>query len=163
MQSSGLGALMSVLHQNAASLVNTKSEHNGPDQVLTASEFATSIRNQAVKLRKEEHGLGAEEPLSVPTLLQVGLDHTCTVQVYRATIVDMQEVAERYPEVIAVKGVEKLTGQWKEWTYQQLQAEVTTLAKAMIETGLHRHHSVAILGSSSPQWVIANMAAISAG
>ena len=76
MQSSGLGALMSVLHQNAASLVNTKSEHNGPDQVLTASEFTTSIRNQAVKLRKEEHGLGAEEPLSVPTLLQVGLDHT---------------------------------------------------------------------------------------
>ena len=24
---------MNVLHQNAASLVNTKSEHNGPDQV----------------------------------------------------------------------------------------------------------------------------------
>ena len=32
-QSSGLGKLMNVLHQNAASLVNTKSEHNGPDQV----------------------------------------------------------------------------------------------------------------------------------
>ena len=33
LQSSGLGKLMNVLHQNAASLVNTKSEHNGPDQV----------------------------------------------------------------------------------------------------------------------------------
>ena len=40
-------------------------------QVLTAMEFTTSIRNQAVKIRKEEHGLGSEEPLSVPTLLQV--------------------------------------------------------------------------------------------
>ena len=38
-----------------------------------------------------------------------------------------------------------------------------TVAKAFIETGLHRHHSVAILGYNSPQWVIANMAAISAG
>ena len=40
-------------------------------QVLAAMEFTTSIRNQAVKIRKDEHGLGPEEPLSVPTLLQV--------------------------------------------------------------------------------------------
>ena len=66
-----MGKLMSVLHQNAASLVNTKSEHNGPDQVLTAQDYTASVRNQAVKLRKEETGLGSEEPISVPTLLQV--------------------------------------------------------------------------------------------
>ena len=112
-------------------------------QVLTAAEFTTSIRNQAVKLRKEEHGLGSEEPLSVPTLLQ--------------------EVSEAHPDVVAVKGKDKLSGQWTSWTYQQLQTEVTTVAKAMIETGLHRHHSMALLGYNSPQWVIANMAAISAG
>jgi len=142
-KSSGLGKLMNVLHQNAASLVNTKSEHNGPDQVLTAMEFTTSIRNQAVKIRKEEHGLGSEEPLSVPTLLQ--------------------EVSEAHPDIVAMKGRDKLSGEWTSWSYQQLQADVTVAAKAMIETGLHRHHSVAILGYNSPQWVIANMAAISAG
>ena len=61
---------MSALHQNAASLVNTKAEHNGPDQILTAAEFTSSVRNIPVILRKEEMGLGAEEPLSVPSLLQ---------------------------------------------------------------------------------------------
>ena len=62
-----------------------------------------------------------------------------------------------------MKGRDKLSGEWTSWSYQQLQADVTVAAKAMIETGLHRHHSVAILGYNSPQWVIANMAAISAG
>ena len=61
---------MSALHQNAASLVNTKAEHNGPDQVLTAADYTSSVRNIPVILRKEEVGLGAEEPLSVPSLLQ---------------------------------------------------------------------------------------------
>ena len=69
-QSTGLGKLMSALHQNAASLVNTKAEHNGPDQILAATEFTSSVRNLPVLLRKEEVGLGAEEALSVPSLLQ---------------------------------------------------------------------------------------------
>ena len=68
-QSSGLGKLMSALHKNAESLVTTKAEHNGPDQVLAAAEFTSSVRNKAVTLRREEAGLGAEEPLSVPSLL----------------------------------------------------------------------------------------------
>ena len=112
-------------------------------QVLTAMEYTTSIRNQAVKLRKEEHGLGSEDPISVPTLLQ--------------------EVSEAHPDVVAMKGCDKISGQWTSWTYQQLQADVTVLAKAMIETGLHRHHSVAVIGYNYPHWVISNMAAISAG
>ena len=69
-QSSGLGKLMSALHKNAESLVTTKAEHNGPDQVLGAADFTSSVRNKAVTIRREEAGLGAEEPLSVPSLLQ---------------------------------------------------------------------------------------------
>ena len=112
-------------------------------QVLTALEYTTSIRNQAVKLRKEEQGLGSEDPISVPTLLQ--------------------EVSETHPDVVAMKGCDKISGQWTSWTYQQLQSDVTVMAKAMIETGLHRHHSVAVIGYNYPHWVISNMAAISAG
>ena len=52
--SAGLGKLMSALHQNAASLVNTKAEHNGPDQVLAATEYSSSLRGGAVLLRREE-------------------------------------------------------------------------------------------------------------
>ena len=33
-KNSGIGKLMSVLHQNAASLVTTRTAHNGPDQVI---------------------------------------------------------------------------------------------------------------------------------
>jgi len=139
----GMGKLMSVLHQNAATLVNSKSELNGPDQVLTATQFYTCRRNQAVKIRKEEQGLGAEQPVSVPTMVQ--------------------DIAERNPSVTAMKWQNSLTGEWQLWTYQQLWEEVTTVAKAFIETGLHRHHSVAIIGSNSPHWVIANLAAINAG
>ena len=36
-KNSGLGKLMSVLHQNAASLVTTRTAHNGPDQVKLES------------------------------------------------------------------------------------------------------------------------------
>ena len=74
-------------------------------QVLTAAEFYTCRRNQAVKLRKDEHGLGAEQPISVPTLLQ--------------------EVSDTYPSVTAIKARDKLSGEWKLWTYQHLQEEVT--------------------------------------
>ena len=38
-------------------------------QVLAAAEAMTSVRNHPVVLRREEAGLGAEEPLSVPSLL----------------------------------------------------------------------------------------------
>ena len=48
-------------------------------QILPAEEYVTSRRNGCVKLRKEESGLGSEEPISVPTLLQ--------------------DAAEAYPEV----------------------------------------------------------------
>ena len=40
-------------------------------QILPAAkDYTTTKRNGCVKLRKEESGLGSEEPISVPTLLQ---------------------------------------------------------------------------------------------
>ena len=39
-------------------------------QILPAEEYTTCKRNGCVKLRQEESGLGSEEPISVPTLLQ---------------------------------------------------------------------------------------------
>ena len=82
------------------------------------------------------------EPVSVPSLIQ--------------------HVAEANPDVVAMRQKDE-TGQWRQWTYQNLDEEVQIVAKALIEIGLHRHHSVAIMGSNSPHWIIANLAAISAG
>ena len=42
-KNSGLGKLMSVLHQNAASLVTTRTAHNGPDQVKLQSREISSL------------------------------------------------------------------------------------------------------------------------
>lgn len=137
----GLGNLMSVLHENANSFINAKSEQNGPNQILASTEYTTSCRSKPVKLRKEEYGLGSEEPVSVPSLLE--------------------DVAESYPDIVALKCGE--AGSWKSWTYRQLHQDVQITAKAFIELGLHRFHSVALLGANSPQWVIANFAAIFSG
>ena len=45
-KNSGLGKLMSVLHQNAASLVTTRTAHNGPDQVRGAIAQLAGIHTQ---------------------------------------------------------------------------------------------------------------------
>ena len=82
------------------------------------------------------------EPVSVPSLVQ--------------------HVAEANPDVVAMRQKDE-AGVWRQWTYQNLDEEVQIVGKALIEIGLHRHHSVAIMGSNSPHWIIANLAAISAG
>ena len=62
-----------------------------------------------------------------------------------------------------MRAEDRESGQWKVWTYSKLQQEVDTVARALLETGLHRHHSVAIIGRNSPYWIISNLATISAG
>lgn len=143
-KTSGLGKLMSALHKNAESLVTTKAEHNGPDQVLASTEHTSSVRNHPVIIRKETVGLGAEEPLSVPSLLH--------------------QISEAYPEVTAMKSRNIVTGEWSSWTYEKLANDVQITSRALIETGLHRHHCVVIIGMyNCPLWVISHLAAISAG
>lgn len=46
---------------------------------------------------------------------------------------------------------------------REYEAEVRIVAKAFIKLGLQRYHSVCILGFNSPQWFIADIAAIYAG
>ena len=57
----------------------------------------------------------------------------------------------------------KRQGEWTKWTYDEYLRDVRLVARAYINIGLHRHHSVVVLGANSPEWVIGNMAAIFAG
>ena len=57
----------------------------------------------------------------------------------------------------------KRNGEWKQWTYEQYLAHVQIAARAFIHLGLHRHHSVAILGGNAPEWVISDLGAVFAG
>ena len=85
--------------------------------------------------------MASEEPLSVPSLLM--------------------DTAKAYPEVLAMKV--RRGGEWVTWNYEQYLTETQLIARAFINIGLHRHHSVIIIGQNSPEWVISNMAAIFAG
>ena len=51
----------------------------------------------------------------------------------------------------------------KIWTWKQYHDDVLTCAKSMINLGFKQFDSCSIIGFNSPQWVIANMAAIAAG
>ena len=57
----------------------------------------------------------------------------------------------------------KRQGEWTKWTYDEYLRDVRLVARAYINIGLHRHHSVVVLGANSPEWVIGNLAAIFAG
>ena len=57
----------------------------------------------------------------------------------------------------------KREGEWVKWTYEKYLSDVQLIARAYINIGLHRHHSVVLLGANSPEWVIGNMASIFAG
>lgn len=115
--------------------------NKGPDQLVPSDTNTTTAATGAVKLKIDERGMSSIPPLSVPTLLQRTvarhMDHTALCV--------------------------KRDGKWLKWTYKQYLHDVTICAKAFIRLGLERFHSVCILGFNSPEWIIADLAAIHAG
>lgn len=53
--------------------------------------------------------------------------------------------------------------QWKKWTYNQYHDDVRAAAKGYIKLGVEQHDAVNIYGFNSPEWIIAEYAAIFAG
>ena len=62
--------LMSVVTQSGQTHLGANTKFFISDLVQPAENYFTSTRNEAVKLRMAEKGLGAELPISLPTLLQ---------------------------------------------------------------------------------------------
>lgn len=127
-------------------LLRHQQQHNrelnkGPDQIFPSDVYTTTQAMGAVKLKIDERGMGSIPPLSVPTLLQ--------------------RTVSRHMDHPAL--CVKRDGKWLKWTYKQYLHDVTVCAKAFIRLGLERFHSVCILGFNSPEWLIADLAAIHAG
>ncbi|PPE72106.1 long-chain fatty acid--CoA ligase [Solimonas fluminis] len=57
----------------------------------------------------------------------------------------------------------KRDGRWHTLSFREYHAEVMTVARAFIRLGLRPGETVSILGGNSPQWLIADLAAIAAG
>lgn len=54
-------------------------------------------------------------------------------------------------------------GEWQQWTWQEYYDDVKAAARSFIKLGLDVHHTVGIIGFNSPEWFIADLAAIFAG
>jgi len=112
----------------------------GPDQILDAESYISTLADGCVKLRSTADSLTEDEvvPISVPSLLE--------------------KAAKEAPEILAlsVKRDEK----WIKWTYKEYLQDVRTVAKAFIALGLEPRKSVGIIGFNSPEWFFADLAAI---
>lgn len=53
--------------------------------------------------------------------------------------------------------------QWKTWTYAEYFSDAQAAAKALISLGVEQFDSVNIWGNNSPEWFLADLAAILAG
>merc|ERR1719367_735707 len=116
----------------------------GPDLVIQATNFTTTLPDGAVCIRKVDADADNYPPVSVPTFLRRAVDlagdHTA----------------------MAVKRGEQ-GDQWTKWTYRQYLQEVEIAARAFIKLGLEPRHGVGIIGFNSPEWFIADLAAVFAG
>lgn len=107
-----------------------------------ATKYATTERDESVRLRIGNDGLAACEPISVPELLK--------------------RSATNYPDLPALKQKDD-EGVWQTTTYSQYRSAVLHTAKAFIKLGLEPHNAVAILAFNSPEWFVSELAAIHAG
>lgn len=109
----------------------------GPDQILPAGSPATVNIDGVVKLRMDEEGLGAAEPVS------------CYTAIKRSV--------EKFPNRLA------WVDQDRKWTYEEYFKEVNNSARGLIELGLEPNRSVAVLGNNSPEWFSSAVGAVFAG
>jgi len=116
---------------------------NGPDQIIPCNNRITWVPAGTTKIKVEGSGPGSEVPVSVPSL--------------------MKQTATKHPELPAMKTRDVKTGQETVWSWSAYYQDVRTVGKAFIDLGLKRFDSVCILGFNSPEWAIANLAAIFAG
>lgn len=111
-------------------------------KVRSASDYYTTKRDEAVKLRMGAEGFSAHEPLTIPYVL------------YRT--------ANNFPDVPALKQ-KNADGVWESVNYSQYRENVLKTAKIFIKLGLEPKNTVAILAFNSPEWFYSELAAIHAG
>lgn len=111
-------------------------------KVRPATNFKTSKRDEAVKIRMGTEGNAALEPLTIPHVLQ--------------------RTAKNHPNVVALKQKDA-NNVWQSINYHQYREHVLKTAKVFIKLGLERMNTVAILAFNCPEWFYSELGAIHAG
>jgi len=92
---------------------------------------------------------------------------TGAASIGEATIIDaFKQAVEKKGDKLALVAAptgEKLEIKGRTWTWQQYYDDTRTVAKAMIELGMERFSTSSVIGFNSPEWIIANAAAVFAG
>lgn len=87
---------------------------------------------------------------------------TTTQSIPARTVMQVfDEAAKLWPSLPALK--QKRSGAWQELTWGDYHKKVQAIAKAFIALGLEPGQGVAIIGYNSPEWFVADVAAIYAG
>lgn len=169
LQGSVLGHVEDLFDHDDASVPSLpQGTGDGDRAALADCMLISSNMHRPVELRLTDRGPGSEPPVTVVQLFQ--------------------QAVERHAAKRAL--CVKRAGEWKTWTYQKYYDDSVALARAFIKVsvvrsspharmgcpfmyqvcltfdlqlGLQPCHGVCILGFNSPEWFIANMAAIMAG
>ena len=80
---------------------------------------------------------------------------------HRTVIEVFDQVARDHGQSVAMRV--KRNGAWQSWTWQMYHDQARAAAKGMIKLGLEPTQGVSIIGYNSPEWFIADVAAILAG
>lgn len=153
---------MGASYAKVAAVAPTKSETEDYWPVYNPADgpFATADGTSEAKIVYAKTGLASAEgtpATTVPALLlkaKEGKADKIALRVERG----LPEVVKggRVPPVLPAD-------QWTTWTWGQYYDESYTAAKAFISLGMQQHDSVNIFGFNSPEWLMAQNAAIFAG
>ncbi|XP_022214352.2 very long-chain-fatty-acid--CoA ligase bubblegum [Drosophila obscura] len=113
----------------------------GPNRLRQSEVYRTTNPKDAVKIRMQKEGMGAEEPISIPGLLK--------------------RTVNNFPDYPALRTKSGKTG-YQTVTYKQYEEKVHQVAKAFIKIGLEEHHSVGVLAFNCAEWFYSAMGAIHA-
>ncbi|EDW11889.1 very long-chain-fatty-acid--CoA ligase bubblegum [Drosophila mojavensis] len=113
----------------------------GPNRLRQSEVYRTTDPEEAVKIRMQKEGLGAEEPISIPGLLK--------------------RTVNNFPDYPALRFKNDKNG-YTTVTYKQYEQKVHQTAKAFIKLGLQEHHSVGVLAFNCAEWFYSAMGAIHA-
>ncbi|XP_032681082.1 very long-chain-fatty-acid--CoA ligase bubblegum [Odontomachus brunneus] len=131
------------IHQSVKYATPSETGLDGPDQVLPADVDVTCEANGKVRIKLDSNEYNTFMPISIPGILT--------------------RTAQRYPDHVALVSCPGPDGKRTTYTYREYEQIVRTVAKAFLKLGLERYHGVCILGFNSPEWFIADLAAIYAG
>nr|XP_060640726.1 long-chain-fatty-acid--CoA ligase ACSBG2 [Anolis sagrei ordinatus] len=135
-------ALISVENQVSGKNEKMFSAKKGTGGAPSMLGLWTTKRDGQVRLRSEESGLGAQEPLTVNQLL-------------------LRSIA-KFGDLPALTA-KKSNGEWERISFRQYYQQCRQAARSFLKLGLDRFHGVCILGFNSVEWFISDIAAILAG